>query len=75
MASFLEDKVVMEVIVVTDKYYRGIEIATQVRELLEVQHTTYNDMEINDTLLTLATEDYNNNAFVQRMQFSINVNN
>jgi hypothetical protein len=32
-------------------------------------------MEINDTLLTLATEDYNNNAFIQRMQFSINVNN
>lgn len=73
--GYYEDKVVMEVIVVTDKYYRGIEIATQVRELLEVQHITYNDMEINDTLLTLATEDYNNNAFIQRMQFSINVNN
>ena len=73
--GYYEDKVTMEVVVVTDKYYRGIELANQVRELLEVQRTEYNSMEINDTLLTLATEDYSNNAFVQRMQFSINVNN
>lgn len=73
--GYYEDKVIMEVIVVTDKYYKGIEIANQVRELLEVAHTTYDGMEINDTLLALATEDYSNNAFIQRMQFSININN
>lgn len=73
--GYYEDKVTMEVVVVTDKYYRGIELANQVREILEVQSTRYEGVKINDTLLTLATEDYSNNAFVQRMQFEMIVNN
>ncbi len=72
--GYYEDNVTIEVVVVTDKYYKGIQIANQVRELLEVQHTTYNDMDINDTVLVMATEEYDNNAFIQKMQYSFTIN-
>lgn len=72
--GYYEDKAIIEVVVVSDKYHKGVEIATKVRELLEVQHTTFEDMEINDTTLILASEDYSNNAFIQRMQFELTIN-
>ena len=69
-----EDDVTVEVVVVTDKYSVGVEIANKVRELLEIQHIRYDDMEINDTKLVLATEEYNN-GYVQRMQYQMKINN
>lgn len=68
-----EDAVTVEISVVTDKYSVGIDLASKVRNLLEKQCTLYQGIEINDTRLVYANEEYNN-AFVQRLQFEMKIN-
>lgn len=69
-----EDSVVIEITVVSDKYSVSIDLATKIRNLLERQSVIYDDLEINDATLSLATEDYSNNAYVQRLQFTFTIN-
>jgi hypothetical protein len=69
-----QDDATIEINVVSDKYSIGVDIATKVRELLEKEHVTFQDLEIDDCKIVLATEEYNS-AFVQRMQFNLKVNN
>lgn len=70
-----EDEATVEISVVTDKYSIGIEIANQVRELLESQILNYQGLEITESRLMQASEEYNNGAFVQRLQFNFKINN
>lgn len=72
--GYFEDTVDIEITVVTDKYYKGVEIATKVRQLLEVPKATYEGMVISDATVTMATEEYSENAFIQRMQLNLRVN-
>lgn len=69
-----QDDATIEIDVITDKYSVGVDIANEVRKLLEIQHTVYDGMEINDVDLIMATEEYNN-AYIQRMQFNYKINN
>lgn len=69
-----QDEATIEVDVITDKYSVGVEIANEVRKLLEIQHTIYEGMEINDVDLIMATEEFNE-AYIQRMQFNYKINN
>lgn len=70
-----EDNVIVEVNIVSDKYDKSIEIANKVRETLEVQNVVYEDMDINDTTINTATEDFVENAYVQSIQFNLKINN
>jgi hypothetical protein len=70
-----EDEATVEINVVTDKYSIGIEVANQVRELLESQTLNYQGLEITESRLMQASEEYNNGAFVQRLQFNFKINN
>ena len=70
-----QDEVVMEIIVVSNKYSESVEIATKIRKRLERQRVIYNDLEINDGNIIMATEEFSNNAYVQRMQFEFKVKN
>lgn len=72
--GYYEDKATVEITVVTDTYYKGIDIARQVRDLLEKQTVYYNGMKLNNSYLSFATEEYINNAFIQRMQFNMTIN-
>lgn len=72
--GYYEDDVTMEITVVSDKYSDSVDIATEIRNLLERQSVNYEDLEINDTTLSLATEEYSNNAYVQRLQFTSTIN-
>lgn len=72
--GIIQDDVTIEIVVVSDKYSVGVDLATKVRELLEKEHVTFQEMEIDDCKIVLATEEFNN-AFVQRMQFNFKVNN
>ena len=72
--GYYEDVVSYEVVIVTDTYYKGIEIANQVKALLERQSATYQDMDISDTIITMASEEYSNNAFMQKIQFDSTIN-
>jgi hypothetical protein len=69
-----EDNTIVEIVIVSDKYSVGVDIATEVRNLLEKQSVIYDDLEINDTTLSLAAEEYSNNAYVQRLQFTFKIN-
>ena len=70
--GYYKDQAEYEINIITERYAQGIEIANLVRELLERQQAIYNEMEISDTVLMFATEDYND-GFVQRLQFRMNI--
>ena len=69
-----EDDVTVEIVIVSDKYSVGLDLAINVRNLLEKQSVVYEDLEINDTTLNLATEEYSDNSYIQRMQFDMKIN-
>lgn len=69
-----EDEVTVEIVIVSDKYSVGLDLAIKVRNLLEKQSVIYEDIEINDTTLNLATEEYSDNSYIQRMQFDMKIN-
>ena len=69
-----EDEVTVEIVIVSDKYSVGLDLAINVRNLLEKQSVVYEDIEINDTTLNLATEEYSDNSYIQRMQFDMKIN-
>lgn len=64
-----QDTVQVEIIVVADKYSVSIDLAQKIRKLLERQTVIYDDLRINDGTIIMATEEFSNNAYVQRMQF------
>lgn len=72
--GYYQDEVTMEIIIVTQDYLSGVTIANKVREILEVTSITFNDMQISDANLNLATEEYTENSFVQKMQFNFVIN-
>jgi len=69
-----EDSVTVEIVVVSDKYSVGLDLATSIRTLLEKQSVTYDDIEINDATLETATEEYSNSSYIQKMQFNFKIN-
>lgn len=72
--GYVEDTVIMEIVVVSDTYNTSIDLISKVRLKLENQTVEYNGLSINDAYVTMATEEYNNNAFVQRLQITFKVN-
>lgn len=73
--GYVEDNVTMEITVVADKYTKSVEIINKVREILEIQNTSFEDMDISDASITMATEEYNNSAYIQKIQISFKINN
>lgn len=71
--GYYEDTVVMEIVVVTDTYSKSIELISEVRKHLEHLEVEYDGMSISDSYITSATEEYSNNAFIQKIQISFNV--
>ena len=69
-----EDIVTVSIIVVDDNYYGSIDIANEIRNWLEGH--CYKDETINITQMKLSStsEGYYNDAFVQELIFTININ-
>ena len=72
--GYVEDTVVMEIVAVSDTYKNSIDLISKVRQQLEHQEKEFDDLVINDAYITMATEEYSNNAFVQKIQITFNVN-
>ena len=51
-----------------------INIAQQIRDCLEINGDTFNNMDI-ETSLVNANEEYSNNSFIQKMNYKIKTNN
>ena len=69
-----EDIVTVSIIVVDDNYYGSIDIANEIRNWLEGH--CYKDETINITQMKLSStsEGYYNDAFIQELIFTININ-
>jgi hypothetical protein len=70
---YKQDKVQVEIVIVSKKYTEGLQAATEVRSLMEFQHATYNNLDINDCHIVQAQESYENEMFVQRMTFAMTI--
>ena len=70
-----EDDVTMEIVVVCDKYSDSVNIASIIRKLLERQTVVFDNLTINDGVLTLANEEFSSNTYIQRLQFNFKINN
>lgn len=69
-----ENTVEMQVIAVSDKYVESLEVANQIRRILELKRFKDGDVFIRDCRLSSVYEEYIENAFVQKMIFTININ-
>lgn len=72
--GYSEDVVNYEVVIVSNKYEESLNIAQMVRNLLERKRIESDIMTIYDTKLTLATEEYSGDAYVQKLTFNCKIN-
>lgn len=63
----------VEVVVASNTYTESIELAKQVMYRLEHTRGIYNDISINEIKLTDAEEEYIEDAFVQKLTFTIEI--
>lgn len=68
-----EDDTVVEITVVSNTYSNGIDIISRVRKLFEKQHIKYENLDINDTHIVSASEEFSNNMFVQKLAFAMTI--
>ena len=68
-----QDNVTVEIKIVTDKYSTGIQIANIVRDLIQVPYARYGAMKIDDVAINFANEEFTENAFIQNMQFILQI--
>lgn len=73
--GYWADNVSFEIVVVSDKYIDGLNLANNVRKILNREKITYDDITLNDVQLTSATENFIDNSFVQEMTFDAQVYN
>ena len=70
-----EDSVNFTIAVVADKYFLSCDIANEIRKALESQRMLADDMIISNVRLLGVDESYEDNAYVQRLNFECKVNN
>lgn len=70
-----EDNVTMTISIAAETYSQALELAKSARELLEVTSAQYESMDISDAAISLATEAFSNNAYVETLQMNFNVTN
>ena len=66
-----EDKITLEIIAVSDDYTQSIEIASLIRDTLEMKRFHDSDITIYSMLLESVHEEFADNAYIQRLVFEI----
>lgn len=72
--GLVEDTVEMQIIAVSDNYVESLEVANQIRKALELRRYKDDDIQIRECKLTSVYEEYMEDAFIQRMNFTIKTN-
>lgn len=70
-----DENVTVDIVVAAETYAESIEIAIKVREALEHKNGTFSDIEINDIVIDDATEDYEENTFLQHITITVYLDN
>lgn len=66
-----EEEVRYSIMVVSDEYGEGCDIATDIRKSLEMKHGTIGGIRISDIRIDSVSEDYDYNSFLQTIDFII----
>ena len=72
--GFNEDSVEFSVIAVSDKYNTSVDIANQIRKVLEKRRLDCSDMIISNVRLVDIDESWSDNAYIQTLNFTCTVN-
>lgn len=72
--GFNEDKVFFSVVGVSQEYTESLEIANLIRKVLEKKKIVSDSMVISDCKITGIDESYEDNSYVQRLNFECTVN-
>ena len=66
-----QDRITLEIIAVSNDYTQSLEIASLIRDTLEMKRFQNEDITIYSILLESAHEEYAENAYIQRLVFDI----
>lgn len=64
------DNVSVEIIIASDNYLNSVIVAAEVRKALEGKRGSYDEFNVTDSKLDVASEDYIESTFIQRLVFS-----
>lgn len=70
-----EDSCDYSITIVSDKYDEGVELAHEVRRIMEKPNLVSNDIAINNNRLMGANEEWANDAYLQTLNFQCKINN
>lgn len=68
-----EESVVIEVNIAATTYAESVELAQRVKDILEHNRGTYDNLKINDITMMDASEDWINDSYIQSMRFNIDL--
>lgn len=71
----VENTVEVTVLAVSDKYVESLDIANQIRNILELKRYKDETIQINEIRIASVVEEYMEDAYIQRMTFNIKISN
>ena len=69
----IENEVEIQVLAVSDNYAQSLEIANQIRRILELFRYKDNELEVTQSKLTSVQEEYLEDAFIQRLILTLKI--
>lgn len=72
-AGITEDNVTLEIIAISNDYSQSIDIAQLIRETIDGKRYRSNEIEIDDIEVESITEEFVDNAYLQRLVFSMKI--
>lgn len=72
-AGITEDNVTLEIIAISNDYSQSIDIAQLIRETIDGKRYRSDEIEINDIEVESITEEFVDNAYLQRLVFSMKI--
>lgn len=70
-----EEIISFEIIIACTKYKESIQLAQQVKDKLENYRGIWRTTKVNQILMDNCNEDWSNDAYIQRMYFTISLDN
>lgn len=72
-AGITEDNVTLEIIAISNDYSQSIDIAQLIRETIDGKRYRSDEIEIDDIEVESITEEFAENAYLQRLVFSMKI--
>ena len=72
-AGITEDNVTLEIIAISNDYSQSIDIAQLIRETIDGKRYMSDEIEIDDIEVESITEEFVDNAYLQRLIFSMKI--